>query len=271
MPDKSKNIIEGILNGILDKALALRYDICTCPACRNDMIAYTLSQLTPQYINTDQETTFTPKELSNLGQDQEIYRTLLSAIEIIGKNPRHKLTEDKKLLFGLLLKKIYEERGIDFRNYHKDILKRRFALRIHANNLNSYSEYLHFLLRQPEEYDRLFETLCINVSEFFRDPEIWVTLKYLLENLIRTKFQQNNKSIKIWSAGCANGEEPYSLAITLKELLQDKFDDFRIEICGTDIDKKCLNAAEKGKYDKNSNKNIPGDILEKYFITLNLG
>lgn len=268
MAEMLKNIVEDIAADFLNIALMLRYDICTCPICRNDMLAYVLSRVPAKYITTEQGALHTIIEQTKVEHEAEIARAIISAIEIVSKNPRHALREDKKQTFQLLLNKIFEDRGLDFRHYRQEILKRRTALRMRANNVESYSEYLRLLIKKPEEYDKLFEVLYINVSEFFRDSEIWVTLKYLLENLIRQKTQRNERAIRIWSAGCANGEEPYSVAILLKEILKYGINQFSLEIIGTDIDKKCLRLAEIAEYSRDNLKNVDEKYLKSYFIAL---
>lgn len=267
MPERPKNIIEDIATDYLNSVLSLRYDICTCNQCRNDMLAYILSKIPAKYITTEEEALRTIIEQTKDEHAAQIARATSDAIETISKNPRHALKENKEQAFQLLLNKIFEDRGLDFRHYRQGILKRRIALRMHANKAESYSDYLRLLIKKPEEYDKLFEVLYINVSEFFRDPEIWVTIRYLLENLIRSKIQRNDKSIKVWSAGCAGGEEPYSVAILLKEILKDDIPQFSLEIIGSDTDKKCLRAAETAEYPKESLKNVSDKILKKYFIT----
>jgi chemotaxis protein methyltransferase CheR len=265
MPEKLKNIIETIARDCLNVTLTLRYDICTCSVCKNDMLAFILSRVPAHYVTTDEGALHTIIQQNKAEYQAEIARAALEAIEKISKNPRHKLKEDKLRVFQLLLNKIKEDRGLDFRHYHQDLLKRRVALRLRAKGIDTYSEYLRLLIRDPEEYDKLFEVLCINVSEFFRDPEIWVTVKYLLENMLRLKNQSNDKSLKIWSAGCANGEEPYSLAIIIKELLQWSADDFSLEIFATDVDKKSMKIAEKAEYPKEALKNVDKKLLARYF------
>lgn len=262
---KLKNIIEDIAADFINSALALRYDICTCAQCRNDILAYVLSRVPAKYATTDIGALHTIIEQTRVEHQAIVGRAVISAIEVVSQNPRHKLREDKKAAFEVLLNKIFEERGLDFRHYRRELLKRRVALRMRANQVNSYSEYLHLLIKKSEEYDKLFEVMCINVSEFLRDPQVWVTVKQLFEKLIRYKKQTNDNSIRIWSAGCASGEEPYSIAILLKELLNYDISKLSIEIIGTDVDKKCLNDAQAGKYSKQSLKNIDEKILKRYF------
>lgn len=265
MAEILKNVIEDIARDFLNTTLTLRYDICTCNQCRNEMLAYVLSRVPARYATTEQGVLYTIIEQTKVEHEVEITKAILSAIELISKNPRHQVKEIKHQTFQLLLDKILQDRGLDFRHYRQELLKRRVALRIRANNLGSYSDYLRFLINNPEEYDKLFETLYINVSEFFRDPEVWIPIKNLLENTIREKISKNDRSIRIWSAACANGEEPYSIAILLKEILKSGTTNFSFEIQATDIDKKCLRAAEIAEYKKTALKNADNKYLNDYF------
>ena len=265
MASKLKNIIEDIARDYLNSALTLRYDICTCSICKNDMLAFVLSRLPAHYVTTEQGALHTIIQQHRVEHQAEIARAIIEAIDIISKSPRHQLKEDKNKIFLLLLDKIRDDRGLDFHHYHQDLLKRRVAIRLRATGINTYSDYLLLLIKNPEEYDKLFETLCINVSEFFRDPEIWETVKSIFQNMLRQKKVDHNPFIRIWSAGCANGEEPYSIAIMLKEILLAEKANFRIEIASTDVDKKCLKSAQKGFYLKSSLKNVSKELLDKYF------
>lgn len=263
-----KNLVEDIVIYYVDNTLAFRYDICTCPICKADTYGYILAKIPPRYVRLDDPLLLSLVEKAKLELRQEISGLINSAIEAIAKNPRHVISDDKKKYFDLILNKIYNERGLDFKYYRQELLKRRLALRISSNKLNSYDEYIKLLNKDPEEYDRLLEVLCINVSEFFRDPEIWITAKYLFESLLLKKKEQNDRSLKVWSAGSANGEETYSIAIILKEILKEDLNKYSVEIYGTDIDKKCLKDALTAKYAKEQLKNVSEEYLNKYFILL---
>jgi len=190
----------------------------------------------------------------------------LRAIAYVGEHPPHPQNEDRKKTFALLLQKILQDRGLDFRNYHRDLLKRRFAIRIKANNLLSYTEYMRLLDSSPREYDKLFETLCINVSEFFRDPPLWVTLQYLLESMLSDKRTRGDYKLVIWSAGCGKGEEAYSIAILLTEALKTHAKNFHARIIATDVDKSALAVAQKAQYSQESIRNVNDRMLSKYFV-----
>ena len=201
MADKLKNIIEDIARDFLNSALTLRYDICTCAACKNDMLAHILSNIPAKYVTTEQGAMYMVIQQTRVEHQAQIARAILQAVDIVGKNPRHKVKEDKNEIFRLLLDKIRDDRNIDFRHYHQDLLRRRVAIRIRTLGLPGYSDYLRFLISAPAEYDRLFEVLCINVSEFLRDPPVWEQVRKLFETCIRNKKANREKSKKIWSAG----------------------------------------------------------------------
>ena len=265
---EEKNIIESLAREFLDNALTLRYDICTCQLCRNDMLTNIISKIPPEYLSPPQLTQQTVMEQARLKYRGEIVRVALAAIESVSKNPSHSLSEDRNHSFKSLLNQIVQDRGLDFRQYHQGVIKRKIAMRMRSHKVESYAGYGRLLTKSPEEFDKLLEELCINVSEFFRDKEVWITVKYLLENLIKQKKIRNDRSLRIWSAGCANGEEPYSLAILLQEILRTEPWAFELELAASDIDKKALLAAQAGAYPKENLKNVEDRYLKNYFITL---
>ena len=265
MAVKLKNIIEDIALDHLNNVLAIRYDICTCPICKNDMLALVLSRVPAQYVTTEEGALHTIIQHFRVEYQVEIARAIIEAINTISKNPRHELKENKNQTFQLLLDKIQEDRSLDFHHYNLELLKRRVAIRLRKTGVNNYSDYLLLLMKNPEEYDKLFETLCINVSEFFRDPEVWKAMKSLFLGLLQQKANEADNSLRIWSAGCANGEEPYSIAILMKELMSRERVNCRVEISATDVEQKCLKFAHKGIYLKTSLKNAPKELLNRYF------
>jgi len=196
---------------------------------------------------------------------RQVTAACLRAIGTVGAKPPHPLKEDKKENFLLLVKKILKDRNLDLRHYHTELLKRRLALRLIATKLDSYLEYMRRLDKDPKEYDRLFATLCINVSEFFRDPPVWVTLRYLLETVIQKKLSSPDRRLRIWSAGCACGEEAYSLAIVAREATRRIAHNLEIKIFATDIDRECLKQCEIARYPKASIANVDQPLAERYF------
>jgi chemotaxis protein methyltransferase CheR len=154
----------------------------------------------------------------------------------------------------LLKKRIRENTGFNCEKYKEAHFKRRINVRLKARNLSSYRDYLKFLEENPEEYQILVRTLTTNVSEFFRDPDIFSIIeKEILPLLIKSKLEKtilnpSAKEIRIWSAGCTAGEEVYSLAILIHEILGKDIGSCRIKIIGIDIDNSSLEKTRKGIY-----------------------
>ncbi|MBN2013628.1 MAG: protein-glutamate O-methyltransferase CheR [Candidatus Altiarchaeota archaeon] len=168
--------------------------------------------------------------------------------------------------FELLKDMIQRERGFNCKNYKDTTLKRRINVRMKVNNVQSYGEYIRLLINNKREYDKLVDVLTINFTEFFRDKEMFDLLREeIFPELIDRKKREGKKVISIWSAGCAAGEEPYSIAIILQELLGDDMKNFVVAIKATDIDEKCLGDAVRGLYEKDLLKNVGVELLEKYF------
>ena len=162
--------------------------------------------------------------------------------------------------FNRLLREISEKMGIDLMKYRDSYLKRRIGVRIKANQLGSYDEYLEFLRQNPQEYAKLLDRLTVNVSEFFRNPSTYEAFrKKVLPEL------KDKHDLRIWSAGCAAGEEPYSIAIVLSEFFGEELERRFVRIYATDIDEACIKKAMTGEYDKKRVENIETKILEKYF------
>ncbi len=149
--------------------------------------------------------------------------------------------------------------------YKQAHLKRRLAVRLRANQSKSYKEYTEVILRDGAELQKLKETLTVNVTELFRNPETYeVFSRTVLPELIKSR--ADDSTIKIWSAGCSNGEEPYSIAIMLREFLGRSIKRYTISILGTDIDEDSLNKAKNGIYQLKQLEKISKDRLERFFI-----
>ena len=169
---------------------------------------------------------------------------------------------------GALLKKIYEARGYDFREYKTASVERRIKKRLFEHHLETYEQYSALLDNDPEEYSKLFDTLLINVSEFFRDPDAWdIIANEIIPDILAKK--KKGDAIRIWSAGCSSGEEPYSLAVLMSEKLGDAITDYNVRIYATDIDDKALGEARRGVFPQDKLKNVREDLLNKYFIREN--
>ena len=162
---------------------------------------------------------------------------------------------------------IRDLRGIDLSGYRKSFFSRRLAVRLDYYRLRSVDKYIDLLQKDPQEWARFLENLCINVSEFFRDPEVFEAFKEkCLADIFRRAAGRKDRTAMIWSCGCSCGEESYSLAILLEEFAAKQgIDDVLWKVYASDIDKDALLKARQGVYRKDALTNIAPDILEKYF------
>ena len=163
-------------------------------------------------------------------------------------------------------KEVLENAGIDLRDFKSPFLSRRVTARMLAKGVREGSEYARLLAEDPVETLTLYNSLSINVTECFRDPSVWdVFTTEVLPKIIRNA--KTDVPIRVWSAGCATGQEPYSLAMMFKEAIGSSKIDFKIY--ATDMNKVSINIAKSGKYDLKSLKNIPNNLLPKYVTKLN--
>lgn len=172
--------------------------------------------------------------------------------------------EDQDLM--LLLEKIYRDRNFDLREYKKTSLKRRIERRLRATKSKSYKDYMKVLDSDPREYDKLLDDLTIKVTEFFRDPQAFQVVKELiLPQILAAKEKAKDYTIRVWSAGCASGQEPYSIAMLLAEKLGPRLEDFEISIYGTDVNEGVISEARRAEYREESVSGVKQGFLDKYF------
>ena len=147
--------------------------------------------------------------------------------------------------FDLLKIHVQNLLGFNTLQYKDSYLRRRFDSRLRLLNLDSYHDYWEILRKDQEEQKHLLDELTINVTEFFRDNSVYAILQ---DEIFPQLIKQKTGKILIWSAGCSDGKEAYSIAmIAIKKLGKDKALD-RVEILATDIDKNCLDRGIKGVY-----------------------
>jgi two-component system CheB/CheR fusion protein len=164
----------------------------------------------------------------------------------------------------VLLDYLKGTRGFDFTAYKRSSLLRRIQKRLQAVNIDSYEGYQSYLEAHPEEFGLLFNTILINVTSFFRDEEAWDFLgKQLVPRIIAGS--RPDSSIRVWSAGCASGEETYTLAMILAEQLG--IDSFRrrVKIYASDVDEDALMQARHATYTASQVQDVPGELLTRYF------
>ena len=165
-----------------------------------------------------------------------------------------------------LLEKVYRGTGYDFREYKRGTVTRRLERRLHAAGVRTYPAYMEFLDAHPEEYHKLADDLTIKVSGFFRSPYTFQQVaRLVLPELVAYKRKQGERKLRFWSTACAQGEEPYSIAILLAQSLGHELKDFDISICATDISRRALKEAWAGVYSLEDIEGLPDAILESYF------
>jgi chemotaxis methyl-accepting protein methylase len=167
--------------------------------------------------------------------------------------------------FVALCRKIERDRGFRCSSYKDSCLRRRISMRMRTKGAGTFAEYAGILDTDPVEYDRLVEALTINVSKFFRNPE---TFACIATKVLPELWDSKSPLIKIWSAGCATGEEPYSLAVLCTEhalASRDAERLKRVRIVGSDVDQDAIANASRGRYPSAAFGDTAPAVIEKYF------
>ena len=164
----------------------------------------------------------------------------------------------------MLLDHICSTRGFDFGEYKPASISRRINRRMQALGIESYALYLDRLQVDPSEYEQLFNFILINVTSFFRDPEIWDYLRTdAIPRVLEVKKPED--AVRVWVAGCASGEEAYTVVMILAELMGPEAVSSRVKVYATDIDSEALAAARAGVYTPKQVESVPPELLDKYF------
>lgn len=150
---------------------------------------------------------------------------------------------------------------IDLNAYKERQMKRRIDALISKHNITNYDEYVMAIRRDGKLFEEFVNYLTINVSEFYRNPEQWTLLEKEIFPWLFNRFGQN---LKIWSAACSTGDEPYSLVMLLSRFLPLN----RIRIIATDIDRQVLSSAQLGLYNERSLKGLPKEFLHQFFTKI---
>ena len=157
---------------------------------------------------------------------------------------------------------IYRLTSIDLNSYKERQMKRRIDSLITKHGISSYKRYVEILQSDKSFYDEFINYITINVSEFYRNPEQWVVLE---AEILPYLFDRFGKQIKVWSAACSTGDEPYSLVMLLAKYLPLN----KIKVLATDIDRLVIENAKIGIYNQKSLKELPTEFIKKYFTQIN--
>jgi two-component system, chemotaxis family, CheB/CheR fusion protein len=167
-----------------------------------------------------------------------------------------------------LLQFLQQQRGFDFTGYKRPSLARRIERRMQMISVRSLEDYRDYLEVHPEEFALLFNTILINVTAFFRDPHAW---EYLEANVVPQILARKGpgEALRIWSAGCASGEEAYSLAMVFADALGEAAFRDQVKVYATDVDEESLGQARLGSYGEKELEPVPAERRKRYFEPLN--
>ncbi len=178
--------------------------------------------------------------------------------------PRDQSDDDLDPDFEELLVFLRDSRGVDFTGYKRASLRRLVARRMHSVGVPEVSAYLDQLEADPAEVRSLFDSLFINVTSFFRDAAAWQSLREtFLPQLVQALGPE--QPLRAWSAACATGEEAYTLAVMLHEVLGDEAFRTRVKVYATDVDEPALTVARAGRYSRRSLEGLSDAQVENYF------
>ncbi|MEE4356800.1 MAG: chemotaxis protein CheB [Desulfococcaceae bacterium] len=188
------------------------------------------------------------------------------------KDPNHVCTSEASLKIKLeegeyaeIFAYLRRSYGLDFSKYKPATVGRRISRRMELHRLHHISDYVAMLAANPLEIDALYKDLLIGVTEFFRDPKVF---SYMEEEVIPSLFSRaEGESLRVWIAGCATGEEAYSLAVLLHERAETLAWDGKITIFATDVHRHSLETASAGEYERDRLLNISPQRLERYFVS----
>jgi chemotaxis protein methyltransferase CheR len=149
--------------------------------------------------------------------------------------------------------------------YKDKCMKRRVAIRMRSSRCSDAAAYCNLLRQSEQELDLLQKALTIHVSQFFRNPSMFEKLQKEVLPLLYQSCAEGKLPLRIWSLGCAGGEEAYSLAILLREHFADDLGQTVTTIDATDVDEDILHAARKAEFNEDRLKDLPDDLCERYF------
>lgn len=176
------------------------------------------------------------------------------------------MTDPIDAAFAALTQKIERDKGFGCASYKEKCLRRRIAVRMRARGVHTYGDYARVLDTDAAEYERLLDALTINVTKLFRN---WETYAVIADRVVPALWSSENARLKVWSAGCSSGEEPYSLAALFHRHAETvgQLDDLahRVNVLGSDIDVRCLAAAERGTFEEGDFADTPLALRQRYF------
>jgi two-component system CheB/CheR fusion protein len=174
------------------------------------------------------------------------------------------MSEGEEPGFERLLHYLQQQRGFDFGGYKRPSLMRRVERRMQMAGIEGFDNYVDYLEVHPEEFAQLFNTILINVTAFFRDEPAWDYLKAeVVPQLLKSKGA--HEQLRVWSAGCASGQEAYTIAMVFAETMGAEEFRERVKIYGTDADEEALNQARVAAYTPKELDSVDPRLVQRYF------
>ena len=173
--------------------------------------------------------------------------------------------DDSELPAGVMSEftRVFAINGIDLTLYKPSFIKRRLDRRMNILDISEYDMYAKMLIGNHKEFEEISSSLHINVTSFFRDPDVFNTFKTSILPRLFSNLKSSQK-IRIWSAGCASGEEAYSVALMIHQAV-DKFNIPNVEIIANDVNYDAIQFAQRGKYSSKNIESLPNDVVSNNF------
>jgi two-component system, chemotaxis family, CheB/CheR fusion protein len=173
---------------------------------------------------------------------------------------------DEERLLRTFLDQLREQTGIDFNSYKRATILRRLQRRMAATGTAKLRDYIRYLQAHPDEYQRLTSSFLIKVTQFFRDRDLFNHLRDVIVPQLIEDARGRERELRFWSAGCATGEEAYSLAMLVADALGDEVDQFNVRIFATDVDGDAITFARRGVYPAAAVSELPADLVDRHFV-----
>ena len=204
-----------------------------------------------------------PPNLVDISVPPEAMGPMLSELVRVPAAPR--ATAEQNVLRTLLMQ-LRDRSGVDFTQYKMPTITRRLSRLMVAAGVMTIGEYMRYMQANPEAYRRLVSAFLIKVTGFFRDAALFDELRSNVIPRLIADAKERGAELRIWSAGTSTGEEAYSLAIICAELLREGADDVPLRIFATDLDENAIAFARRGLYSLDALRDVPPDLLERYFV-----
>ncbi len=199
---------------------------------------------------------------------EQIGPLLYDLLTGVSRRQSEEKTED---LLRQILDHVSQQASIDFHQYKTSTILRRISRRMAVTHNRTMHDYARYLEDHPREVGELVKALLINVTQFFRDPEAFAYLRNEILPKLVASARKRDRVLRFWSAGCATGEEPYSLAMLLTDFMGAELPEWSIKIFGTDVDEAAINFARRGIYSETLLKGVPLEYRERFFERIDQG